>query len=249
MNPLNTLSPPMKIVSFKICPFVQRVTAMLEAKEAPYEIEYIDLSDKPDWFLRASPNGQVPILFTDDGRVIFESDAIVEYIEEVTDSSMFPADPVKKAQQRAWAYLASKNYLTQCSTQRSPDREILDERAAKFTTAFARIEQYLGERRFAGGDSVGMVEIAWLPLLHRAAIVENHSGYDFLKEFAPVKKWQQAILKTGLAEKSVSGDFEEQFTAFYLADSTYLGQLAREKCGRACDGEAQCRVEDMACCL
>jgi glutathione S-transferase len=31
-----------KIVSFKICPFVQRVTALLEAKHIPYEVEYID---------------------------------------------------------------------------------------------------------------------------------------------------------------------------------------------------------------
>ncbi len=35
----------MKIVSFKTCPFVQRVTALLEAKHVPYDIEYIDLSN------------------------------------------------------------------------------------------------------------------------------------------------------------------------------------------------------------
>ena len=29
----------MKIVSFKICPFVQRVTALLEAKQKSYDIE------------------------------------------------------------------------------------------------------------------------------------------------------------------------------------------------------------------
>ena len=41
----------MKIVSFKICPFVQRVTALLETKGVDYEIEYIDLSNKPQWFV------------------------------------------------------------------------------------------------------------------------------------------------------------------------------------------------------
>ena len=66
----------MKIVSFKTCPFVQRVTALLEAKHVPYDVEYIDLSKKPTWFLEASPNGQVPILITDDDEVLFESDAI-----------------------------------------------------------------------------------------------------------------------------------------------------------------------------
>jgi glutathione S-transferase len=41
----------MKIVSFKICPFVQRVIGVLELKQVSFEVEYISLMDKPDWFL------------------------------------------------------------------------------------------------------------------------------------------------------------------------------------------------------
>ena len=33
--------------------------------------------------MKASPNGQVPILITEKQEVLFESDAIAEYIEEV----------------------------------------------------------------------------------------------------------------------------------------------------------------------
>ena len=47
----------LKVISFKICPFVQRVTGWLEAKGLPYEIDYISLKDKPQWFLDLSPNG------------------------------------------------------------------------------------------------------------------------------------------------------------------------------------------------
>ena len=237
----------MKIVSAKICPFVQRVTALLEAKEVPYDIEYISLDNKPDWFLEASPHGQVPILWTDDGRVLFESDAIVEYVEEVTPSPLFPNDPVARAQDRAWAYLASKNYLVQCSAQRSPDAGTLDERAGKFTKAFERIGLRLGKCAFAGGDSIGMVDIAWIPLLHRAAIVEAHSGYDFLEGFPRVKAWQQSLLETGLADRSVADDFEEVFSAFYLT-GTYLGQLATGRCGRTCGDGARSTVEGISCC-
>ena len=79
----------MKIFSFKICPFVQRVTATLETKSIDYEIEYISLRNKPQWFLDASPNGQVPILITDDNQVLFESDAIVENVPAI-DSPIVP---------------------------------------------------------------------------------------------------------------------------------------------------------------
>lgn len=147
----------MKIVSFKICPFVQRVTALLEAKAVAYDIEYIDLSNKPQWFLDISPNAQVPILITDDDQVLFESDAIVEYLDEVVGEPLLSQDPVEKAQDRAWAYLASKHYLIQCSAQRSADASILEERQAKLSTAFGKIAARLGDHLFANGDTLGMV--------------------------------------------------------------------------------------------
>ena len=238
----------MKIVSFKICPFVQRVTAILQAKGVDYDIEYIDLSNKPQWFLDISPNGQVPILVTDDDSVLFESDAIVEYLDEVAGRPISSENPVKKAQDRAWSYLASKNYLVQCSAQRSPDPETLEERATKLSKAFGKIEARLGEAQYADGDRIGMIDIAWLPLLHRASIIERQSGYDFLGDFPKVKRWQQNLLATGIPEKSVSEDFEDRFNAFYLAESTYLGQLAKDKQDLACDVSPECRPEDMACC-
>ena len=238
----------MKIVSFKICPFVQRVTALLEHKGASYEIEYIDLSHKPQWFLEVSPNGQVPILITEDDRVLFESDAIVEYIDEVVGTPLYSPDPVRKAQERAWSYLASKHYLVQCSAQRSSDATVLAERQSTLDTAFAKIETQLGDRPFVGGDSPGMVDIAWTTLLHRAEIVERRAGYDFLAAHPRAKTWRDAVIATGVPAASVSEDFEERFGAFYLADSTYLGQLATAKNGVACQGECECCVEDLACC-
>lgn len=59
-----------KVISFKICPFVQRVTALLEAKNISYELKYISLSNKPDWFLDISPNAQVPVLVTENGTAL-----------------------------------------------------------------------------------------------------------------------------------------------------------------------------------
>ena len=238
----------MKIVSYKICPFVQRVTALLEAKNISYDVEYIDLSNKPDWFLGASPHGQVPILYTEDGCVLFESDAIVEYIEEVTEIPLFPSEPVEKAKDRAWAYLASKNYVLQCSMQRSADAKTLRERAKKLNTAFAKIEPNLGDSSFVRGKNIGMVDIAWLPMLHRASIIEAYSGYDLLEHFPRIKEWQKAILETGLAEKSVADDFEERFTAFYLAESTYLGQITRYKNEQRCETDSPCVVDSRSCC-
>lgn len=239
----------MKVVSFKVCPFVQRVTTLLELKEEPYAIEYIDLSNKPQWFLNVSPHGQVPILILDDGPVLFESDAIVEYIDEARAPHVSRVDLVQKAQDRAWSSLASRNYLVQCSAQRSPDEDTLVERRAVLSAAFEKVEKQLGDRPFFNGDSVGMVDVAWIPILHRASIIEQYSGFDFINGFPKIKRWQHVLLATGLAERSVAEDFEERFMAFYLSEASYLGRLTKERCGSACTGSPECCLEDMACCI
>ena len=233
----------LKVISFKICPFVQRVTALLEAKQIPYDIEFISLKDKPQWFLDISPTGQVPVLVTESGQALFESDAIVEYVEEVSSPLEDDLNPEQRAIDRAWAYQATKQYLPQCSAQRSPSKMVLDERAAKLGKAFARAEVVVKGPLFKG-EALSNVDIAWLPLLHRAALIECHSGYDFLAGYSNVKAWQKALLTTGLAEHSVAADFDEAFLGFYLSDETYLGA------GRVCanDGGEGDRCLSNVCC-
>jgi len=231
-----------KVVSSTICPFVQRVTALLEQKKIPYDIEYISLQDKPDWFLRVSPNAQVPILITNSGAVLFESDAIVEYLEEAYPALRHSANAEERAMDRAWSYLATRNYLVQCSAQRSEDEEALIERTEKLGKAFATIEGALGKGPYFRGTDIGMVDIAWLPLLHRATLIERHTGYDFLAGYPLVKKWQGRLMDTGLAGKSVADDFENAFTGFYLSDATFLGNreaTCRERIGKRC-GDVSC---------
>jgi len=215
-----------KIVSFKICPFVQRVTALLEAKHIPYEIEYINLNDKPQWFLDISPSGQVPLLITESGTALFESDAIVEYIDEVTAPLVTETTPEQRALDRAWSYQATKHYLVQCSTMTSANQETLTERSEKLNKAFAKAEKQLTDGPFFNGKIMGNVDVAWLPLLHRALIIEQHSGYDFLTSFPKVKAWQRALAETGIAEKSVPAEFDETFSHFYLTERTFLGRGA-----------------------
>jgi len=231
-----------KVVSSTICPFVQRVTALLEQKKIPYDIEYISLRDKPDWFLRISPNAQVPILITESGTALFESDAIVEYLEEAYPALLPSVDSEVRAMDRAWSFLATKNYLVQCAAQRSEDEKTLVERTEKLGKAFAIIEGALGEGPYFRGAEISLVDIAWLPLLHRAALIERHTGYDFLEGYSMVKKWQRHLMDTGLAEKSVADDFETAFTDFYLSESTFLGNGDSTCCDRVAMhcGDAGC---------
>ncbi|UJF19736.1 glutathione S-transferase family protein [Vibrio sp. SS-MA-C1-2] len=231
-----------KIVSFKICPFVQRVTAALEAKNIPYQIEYISLSDKPQWFLDVSPNGQVPILIAEDNSVLFESDAIIEYISDKYGAFDAKISHEQRALERAWSYLAAKNYLVQCGVMSSKSEQQFNEKKVKLLKDFAKVEAELsGDTQFFRSNEIGTVDIAWLPLLHRAAIISNKSGFDFLDGMPKMQAWQAALLDTGLVEKSVSDDFEPMFCDFYLINTFLAGDLLE-------DHSQQCKNKPMSSC-
>ena len=232
----------MKVVSFKICPFVQRVTALLEAKRIPYEVEYISLRDKPQWFLDMSPNAQVPVFITDSGITLFESEAIVEYLDEVSSPIEDNISPEQRAIDRAWGYMAAKNYLTQCSMMRSRDQDTLTKRSENLIGIFAKAESVLKKGPFFKGKTISNVDIAWLPLLHRANIILKHTGYDLLSNYPKVQAWQQSIMKTDIVKKSVSDDFENRFADFYLSDETYLGT------SKACLSISDAKCANASCC-
>lgn len=90
------------LVSFNICPYVLRVVAALNYLKVPYEIKYIDLENKPDWFVKASPLEKVPILFVGE-KVLFESLVILDYVNTLSPVSLLPADNLERAMNRARA--------------------------------------------------------------------------------------------------------------------------------------------------
>jgi glutathione S-transferase len=215
----------MKIYSSPICPFVQRVNAVLEAKKAKYEVEYVDLMNLPDWFFEISPNAEVPILVTDNNVALFESFAICEYLEEMYPPDLHPKNSEKKAIHRAWARQAVTQYLVQCSTQRSATEEILEKKTEDFVKLFAKVEKVLGDGPFFDGEKLSMVDTAWIPILHRSAIIKKFTGFDFLDGYPKVAQWQQALLQSDALKKSVPDMFEEYFIQYYLNEERYLGRL------------------------
>ena len=90
------------LVSSVTCPWVQRSVIVMRAKGVDFDVTYINLREKPDWFLKISPHGKVPVLKLADGTALFESNAIAEYLDEVIAPQLHPTDPVLRAKNRAW---------------------------------------------------------------------------------------------------------------------------------------------------
>lgn len=66
-----------------------------------YDVVYINLSQKPDWFLERSPLGKVPCIELDGGKTLYESLIIAEYLDDVyPQSKLFPSQPLTKAEDK-----------------------------------------------------------------------------------------------------------------------------------------------------
>src|SRR5262249_17513816 len=102
-----------RLISFALCPFVHRATTMLREKGVEFDIEYIDLRNKPEWFLALSPLGKVPGLVVEGGTALFESAAINEFLDETEPPRLLPTDPVERARHRAWIEIANDLFSTQ----------------------------------------------------------------------------------------------------------------------------------------
>src|SRR4030088_1493593 len=100
------LAPRLKLISHKLCPYVQRAVIALSEKGVAFERIDIDLSNKPDWFLAISPLGKTPVLQVGDVP-IFESAVILEYLEETAPKPLHPADPLRRAEHRGWIEFGS----------------------------------------------------------------------------------------------------------------------------------------------
>ena len=133
--------PKIELISFKLCPFVQRSVIALLEKDIPFEITYIELDNKPDWFLEISPLGKVPVLRVDDDKILFESAVINEYLDEVTPPSLHPEDPFEKARNRAWVEFGSTILMTSYRLRMAEDKETLTQEKNTITRQLQQLEQ------------------------------------------------------------------------------------------------------------
>ncbi len=196
----------LELVSFKTCPFVQRAAIVLHEKAVPFEITYIDQRNKPDWFLKISPLGKVPLLKVND-TVLFESAVIAEYLDEAYPPSLHPADALRRAHNRAWIEFSSTLLSSQFQMLMSPDRSAFEAAAAHFGELFDRLETELGVGPFFNGASVALVDCAFAPIFMRTAIMEPYLALGAFAQRPRIQAWSQLLLARAAVQRSVVPEF------------------------------------------
>lgn len=211
----------LELVSFKICPFVQRAVITLLRKDVPYEVTYIDLSSPPEWFTKLSPFGKVPILKINEKDIIFESAIIDEYLEEAYPGQLLPDDPLLRAIDRSWIEFGTHLTLTFSGLIHSQNTEEWQKKFETVIKQFDWLENKLGQGPYFNGDDFSLVDIAYAPLFMRANLLNLGDMLYPQQDYPRIAQWEKSLLALPELPKSVVADFEQVFIAHLKGKAPY----------------------------
>lgn len=212
------------LISHSLCPYVQRVAIVLAEKSLDFARLDIDLANKPEWFLHLSPLGKTPVLLVD-GRAIFESAVICEYLDETVLPQLHPIDPWQRAQQRGWMEFASGLLGNIAGLYRAQDEATLAAKVSAISYQFALLETQLGAGPYFEGARFSLVDAAFGPVFRYFALLDGVAGADYFSATPQVRAWRQALADRASIKDAVSADYPQLLRAFVLACN---GALAKQ---------------------
>jgi glutathione S-transferase len=171
-----------------------KVQLLLELLGMPYRWVDVDSSagaTRTAEFLAKNPNGRVPLLELDDGRLLAESNAILCFLAEATP--YLPSDRFERAQVLQWLffeqyshepYIAVARYICGWLPEDHPRRAELPALRERGHQALAVIERHLETCRWFAGTSCTVADLALYAYTHDSA-----RGGILLDGYPAVRAW------------------------------------------------------------
>ncbi|MGY4308722.1 glutathione S-transferase [Bradyrhizobium sp. USDA 4369] len=216
----------LKLISHKLCPYVQRAVIALTEKGVAFERIDIDLANKPDWFLKLSPLGKVPVLVVPSAEsvvALFESNVICEYIEETqAGARLHQADPLTRAQHRAWMEFGSAILGDLWGLETTQDAAIFAAKRDALTAKFARVEAALGDGPYFAGASFSLVDAVFAPVFRYFDVFDAYGDLGIFAATPKVRAWRDQLAQRPSVQAAVGADYPDLLRAFLARYDAYL---------------------------
>jgi glutathione S-transferase len=200
----------LRIYSMLFCPYAERPRLVCAAKQIAYEVVNCNLQSKPEWLLERNPLGKVPTLEHDDGRVLYESLIVCEYLDTIyPQNKLIPQDAYEKARQQILieAYTNVTNAFYKLI--RSKDEQTIEE----LNKALDYFELNLKDDYFGGKQAMFVDYMIW-PWFERIPILGDFSSFKWNENrFAKLTQWIERMKQTEAVKQCLISP--KAFSAFF----------------------------------
>jgi len=219
-------TPTLTLISHHLCPFVQRAAIALLEKDLPFERRDIDLGNKPEWFLKLSPSGKVPLLLVDDETVVLESSVIAEYINDLTGGALLASDALSRSRQRAWIEFASTTIGDIGKLYTARDIDTFDSASAALRDRWQTLEDNLYDGPYFSGENFSLVDAAFAPVFRYFDVIEMLGDIDVFVDVPKVRAWRNVLDTRPSVQQAVSEDFAVRLLQFLAGRDSLIGDIA-----------------------
>ncbi len=214
----------LKLISHKLCPYVQRAVIALTEKGVPFERIDVDLANKPDWFLKISPLGKTPVLQVGEAA-IFESAVILEYLEETEPKPLHPADPLRRAEHRGWIEFGSAVLNDIAGLYSAPDEASFKAKAAQLEARFARLEARVAASPWFDGEAFSLVDAVFGPVFRYFDVFDGIGDFGILSQKPKLARWRASLASRPSVRTAVSSDYPALLRDFLKRRNSWISQL------------------------
>jgi glutathione S-transferase len=214
----------LKLISHKLCPYVQRAVIALTEKAVAFERIDVDLANKPDWFLKVSPFGRTPVLQVGD-TAIFESAVILEYLEETQPKPLHPADPLRRAEHRGWIEFGSAILNDVAGLYGAPGAPGFQAKVAQLEQRFARLEERVVALPWFDGENFSLVDAVFGPVFRYFDLFDQIGDFGILTGKTRIARWRASLAARPSVRDAVSAEYPALLCDFVDRRQSYLSQL------------------------
>jgi glutathione S-transferase len=218
----------LKLISHKLCPYVQRAVIALTEKGVPFERVDIDLDSKPDWFLKISPLGKTPVLVVGD-KAIFESAVILEYLEETQPNPLHPKDPLARADHRAWIEFNSAVLGDIWGLEIATDEATFAAKAKQLEGKLALLEKRLVGTPWFDGETFSLVDTVFGPAFRYFDVIDEIGDFGIFANKPKLVQWRTKLAARPSIQNAVSAEYNALLRAFLAKKGAWLSKLEARK--------------------
>lgn len=197
----------LKLHAFPLSPRSFKVLWAANHLGIPFELSLVDFSKNAQnaaEFLALNPNGRAPTL-EHDGYVLWESNAILEYLAALKpDSRLLPQDTSARLQVTKWLYWESAHWDPACAIfafervvkalfgRGEPVQSEIDRGTEMFARIGKVLDGALGAHRYVAGEHLTVADFS----LGAALVIADQARFP-IDEYRHIQRWKADL--AGLA--------------------------------------------------